>query len=301
MYSENFEAELSKLKADKISGSEEIVRKAIQIVDQEIQNNSEKYANIIDLTEMLREVMKVKREMAALRNVLIYFIDFFQKGVAVEDLADRVIDKMDDQRVNLNNRFVPFLTKCKNIATFSRSSTIVSGLIELKKSVKEEELTELTIFESRPALEGKKLALETANLGFKINYFVDAGIAIALQTLKPDAVIIGADTIFPNGNVVNKIGCHSLALFAFQNKIPFYVVSTSLKLLLKAIPFSIQSYAASDIWSKEKPETVKIYNPYFELVPANLISGFFTEVGFSEAIPDVKIGIEKDYIHKMYE
>ena len=98
MYSETFENEIAKLKADKISGSEEIVRKAVQIVKQEIDNNPTKYGNIMDLTEMLREVMKIKKEMSAIRNVLIYFIDFFQKGVLVEDLAERVISKMDDQR-----------------------------------------------------------------------------------------------------------------------------------------------------------------------------------------------------------
>jgi translation initiation factor 2B subunit (eIF-2B alpha/beta/delta family) len=67
------------------------------------------------------------------------------------------------------------------------------------------------------------------------------------------------------------------------------------------MPFAIQSYNSSQIWSKEKPENVKLFNPYFEVIPANLIKGYFTEHGFSTNIPDVKVEIEKEYIHKMYE
>ena len=64
MYSETFEAAIVKLKADKISGSEEIVRKAIQVVKHEIDNDPSKYGNIKDLIEMLREVIKIKKEMS---------------------------------------------------------------------------------------------------------------------------------------------------------------------------------------------------------------------------------------------
>ena len=301
MYSETFEAEIVRLKADKISGSEEIVRKAIQIVKQEISNNPEKYGNIMDLTEMLREVMKIKKEMSALRNVLIYFIDFFQKGVEVQKLAERVIVKMDNQRKNVNDNLIPLISKCKNIMTFSRSSTIFHSLKKLAERDETKTLPELTIFESRPALEGKKLALEVTELGYKVNYLVDAAMSMAIITLKPDMILIGADTIFPNGNVANKIGCHALALLAYQQKIPFFVVSSTLKLLLKAIPFSVQSYSSTDIWSKDKPEGIKIYNPYFEIIPAKLITGYVTEYGFSENIPDVKIELEKGYIHDMYD
>ncbi|MHA1199130.1 MAG: hypothetical protein ACTSQF_07255 [Candidatus Heimdallarchaeaceae archaeon] len=301
MYSETFEAAITKLKADKISGSEEIVRKAIQIVKQEIDNNPAKYGNIKDLTEMLRKVVEIKKEMSALRNVLIYFIDFFHKGVGVEKLTERVIARMDEQRSHVNEKLLPIISKCKNIMTFSRSSTIVYSLKKFSEEVDNEKLPELTIFESRPALEGKKLALEVSQLGYQVNYLVDAAMSMAMITLKPDLILIGADSIFPNGNVANKIGCHALAIFAYQHKIPFYVVSSTLKLLIKAIPFSIQSYTSKDIWAKDRPEGVKVYNPYFEIIPENLISGYITEYGFSKNIPDVRVVLEKSYIHEMYE
>lgn len=289
------------LKADNISGSEEIVRKAILIVKQQISYNPEKYATINDLITMLRKIIEIKKEMAALRNVLIYFIDFFQLGVRVDDIADRVLEKLDNQRESLSEKLVPLLTKSKTIMTHSRSSTFVYSLFKLLDFKKREELPELVIFESRPALEGKKLALEASKVGFKVNYLVDAAMGLAMKTFKPDIVLIGADVLFPNGNVANKIGCHALAIFAYQYQIPMYVASTTLKLLLKAIPFAIQSYKSTEVWPRDKPDDVKIFNPYFEMIPANLIRGFITEFGISDNIPDVKLEIEKEYIHKLYE
>ncbi len=301
MNTEWFESAIINLKADNISGSEEIVRKAIQIIKQQISLNPEEYTSMNDLIIMLREIIKIKKEMAALRNVLIYFIDFFQLGVRVEDIADRVLEKLDNQRESLSEKLVPILSESKTIMTYSRSSTFVYSLFKLLDFKKREELPELVIFESRPALEGKKLALEASNAGFKVNYLVDAAMGLAMKTFKPDIVIIGADAIFPNGNVANKIGCHSLAMFAYQYKVPMYVTSSTLKLLMKAIPFAIQSYKSTEVWSKDKPEDVKVFNPYFELIPANLINGFITEFGISDNIPDVKLKIEKEYIHKLYE
>ncbi len=301
MNSEWYDSAIMNLKADNISGSEEIVRKAIHVVKQQISNNPEKYITINDLITMLREIIKIKKEMVALRNVLIYFIDFFQLGVRVEDIADRVLEKLDNQRESLSEKLVPLLTKSKTIMTHSRSSTFVYSLFKLLDFKKREELPELVIFESRPALEGKKLALEASKAGFKVSYLVDAAMGLALKIFKPDIVLIGADVIFPNGNVANKIGCHALAMFAYQYQVPMYVASTTLKLLLKAIPFTIQSYKSTEIWPKDKPDDVKIFNPYFEMIPANLIHGFITEFGISDNIPDVKLEIEKEYIHKLYE
>ena len=301
MNAEWFDSAIMNLKADNISGSEEIVRKAILIVKEQISHNPKKYATINDLIIMLREIVKIKKEMVALRNVLIYFIDFFQLGVKVEDIADQVLEKLDNQRETLSEKLVPILSKCKTIMTYSRSSTFVYSLFKLIDINNKEELPEIVIFESRPALEGKKLALEASKAGFKVNYLVDAAVGLAMKTFKPDIILIGADAIFPNGNVANKIGCHALAMFAYQYKVPMYVASTTLKLHMKAVPFAIQSYKSTEVWPKDKPDNIKIFNPYFELIPANLIHGFITEFGISDNIPDVKLEIEKEYIHKLYD
>ncbi|MCE7739471.1 MAG: hypothetical protein GPJ50_08835, partial [Candidatus Heimdallarchaeota archaeon] len=60
-------------------------------------------------------------------------------------------------------------------------------------------------------------------------------------------------------------------------------------------------YPPTEVWEKDRPKEVKVYNPYFEIIPANLISGFSTEYGFSTNIPDVRLVLEEEYIREMYE
>ena len=44
-----------------------------------------------------------------------------------------------------------------------------------------------------------------------------------------DVVIVGADAITSEGNVVNKIGTSGIAVLAHEARVPFYVVSELLK------------------------------------------------------------------------
>ena len=46
-----------------------------------------------------------------------------------------------------------------------------------------------------------------------------------MQTREIDAVIVGADRITANGDVVNKIGTYTVSVLAKENSIPFYVAA----------------------------------------------------------------------------
>ena len=301
MFSDSFKNDVEKLKEDNISGSEEIVSKAIAIVKEEINHQPSHYQTFQQLLEMLNEIRSAKPEMAAVKNIVIYFLDFFQKGVPVLKLADRVYDKLEHQRIKLQENLLVYLKRAKTIATYSRSSSIASGLKVLSETKQPEELPTLIMFESRPMLEGKNFAIEAASWGYNIKFFSDAGMAMAIRKFEPDYVLVGADTIFPDGYVANKLGSVALALIAREYGIPFYVVSSTLKLILQEKEFSIQNYPSSELWEGEKPENVQVFNPYFEIVPAKYISGYITEYGFSKTINDLKINIEKAYIREMYD
>jgi methylthioribose-1-phosphate isomerase len=79
--------------------------------------------------------------------------------------------------------------------------------------------------ETRPRLQGARLTaweLEQYDIPYEIitdnaaGYFLASGIV--------DAVLVGADRVAENGDVVNKIGTYMLALAAKDNGIPFYAV-----------------------------------------------------------------------------
>jgi methylthioribose-1-phosphate isomerase len=104
---------------------------------------------------------------------------------------------------------------------------------------------------------------------------------------KIDLCVVGADRIAANGDVANKIGTYSVAVLAKAHGIPFYV----------AAPYStidLRTKSGADIPIEQRnpeevttihgshpvaPTNVVVYNPAFDVTPAELISGIITERG----------------------
>ena len=80
--------------------------------------------------------------------------------------------------------------------------------------------------ETRPLLQGARLtAWELRGLGVPFRLAVDSAGPFLMARGDVDAVILGADRICANGDVVNKIGSYAHALGARRAGIPFVVVA----------------------------------------------------------------------------
>ncbi|HEU5109306.1 MAG TPA: S-methyl-5-thioribose-1-phosphate isomerase, partial [Micromonosporaceae bacterium] len=80
--------------------------------------------------------------------------------------------------------------------------------------------------ETRPLLQGARLtAWELNRLGLPFRLAVDGAGPFLMARGEVDAVILGADRICANGDVVNKIGTYPLALAAARAGIPFVVAA----------------------------------------------------------------------------
>ncbi|MGL4726703.1 MAG: S-methyl-5-thioribose-1-phosphate isomerase [Scandinavium sp.] len=145
--------------------------------------------------------------------------------------------------------------------------------------------------ETRPLLQGGRLtAWELGELGVPYQLITDSMAASLMAKGEVDAVWVGADRIAANGDVANKIGTYSLAVLAKYHGIPFYVAAPQTTLDSQcpngdAIP--IEQRAASEVtgvagsfgavqWA---PEDAKVYNPAFDVTPAELISGWVLDTG----------------------
>ena len=96
-----------------------------------------------------------------------------------------------------------------------------------------------------------------------------------------DAVFVGADRIAANGDTANKVGTLGVAIAAARYGIPFYVVAPASTIDVSAqhgedIP--IEERAASEVLDPSIPG-VKVYNPAFDVTPADLITAIITEEG----------------------
>ena len=142
--------------------------------------------------------------------------------------------------------------------------------------------------ETRPLLQGARLtSYELSSAGLDVTLLCDNMSASLMSRGLVQAAIVGCDRVAANGDTANKIGTLMLALAAKRYNIPFYVAAP-----LSTIDFSAKTGAdipienrsaeeVTEMWYKERtaPEGIKVYNPAFDVTPADLITAIITEQG----------------------
>jgi methylthioribose-1-phosphate isomerase len=141
--------------------------------------------------------------------------------------------------------------------------------------------------ETRPLLQGARLtAWELQRRGVPVTLICDNMAAQVMKEGRVQAVVVGADRIAANGDTANKIGTYGVALLAKAHGIPFYVAapSSTFDLTLpdgSSIPIEQRDprEVTHGFGRATAPEGVSVYNPAFDVTPADLIAGIVTERG----------------------
>ena len=141
--------------------------------------------------------------------------------------------------------------------------------------------------ETRPLLQGSRLtAWELQRRGVPVTLICDNMAAQVMKEKRVQAVVVGADRIAANGDTANKIGTYGVALLARAHGIPFYVAAPSSTFDLSlpdgsSIPIEQRDprEVTHGFGRATAPEGVGVYNPAFDVTPAELISGIVTERG----------------------
>jgi methylthioribose-1-phosphate isomerase len=141
--------------------------------------------------------------------------------------------------------------------------------------------------ETRPVMQGSRLtAWEMAREGIPHRLISDVAAASVMKQGQVDLVITGADRIARNGDTANKIGTYGVAILARHHGIPFYVaapvstidlaVATGAAIVIEERdPAEVRGVAGRQTAPAESP----IYNPAFDVTPAELITAIITERG----------------------
>ena len=141
--------------------------------------------------------------------------------------------------------------------------------------------------ETRPLLQGARLtAWELMQRSIDVTLICDSMAALVMRQGKIDGVVVGADRIAANGDTANKIGTYGVAVSAKAHGVPFYIaapVSTFDLCLSDGSQIPIEERSADEICcgfgKRTAPVGVKVYNPAFDVTPAELIAGIITERG----------------------
>ncbi len=145
--------------------------------------------------------------------------------------------------------------------------------------------------ETRPLLQGARLtSWECKQRGIPVCLICDNMAAQVMREGRIQLVIVGADRIAANGDAANKIGTYSVAVNARAHGIPFYVaapLSTIDRNTPEGAQIPIEERNPDEITNgfgrKTAPDGIDVYNPAFDVTPAELIEGIITEVGILRA------------------
>lgn len=150
--------------------------------------------------------------------------------------------------------------------------------------------------ETRPRGQGARLtAWELANEGIPHAVIADNAAAHYMSLGEVDLVIVGADRIAANGDVVNKVGTLAKAICAREFGIPFYVAappSTFDAGTSTGASVTIEERSWDEVHYQDGPDAdgtlrrIRVTapgsparNPAFDATPARLVTGYVTDRG----------------------
>jgi methylthioribose-1-phosphate isomerase len=158
--------------------------------------------------------------------------------------------------------------------------------------------------ETRPLLQGGRLtAFELERWQIPYTLICDNMAASLMAAGKVDKIFVGADRIAANGDFANKVGTYNLAVLAHFHNIPFYVVAPLTTLDTQTTcgnDIEIEQRSVNEVrgvsgsfgeamWA---PTNAQVYNPAFDVTPANLVTGWVLDTGvYNQA--DIEQGILK--------
>ncbi|KAL3137231.1 hypothetical protein ABBQ32_006781 [Trebouxia sp. C0010 RCD-2024] len=141
--------------------------------------------------------------------------------------------------------------------------------------------------ETRPYNQGARLtAYELVHDGLPATLICDSMAAALMAEGRVDAVVVGADRVAANGDTANKIGTYTLAVLASFHNIPFFVAAPTTTLdakLAGGSDITIEHRPANELThfqgKQVAPDGIDVWNPCFDVTPANLIEGIITDKG----------------------
>ncbi|MFP3953302.1 MAG: S-methyl-5-thioribose-1-phosphate isomerase [Candidatus Acetothermia bacterium] len=145
--------------------------------------------------------------------------------------------------------------------------------------------------ETRPRLQGARLtAFELVEEEIPATLIADSVAGTLIRDNKVDLVLVGADRVAANGDTANKIGTYGLSELCAVHGVPFYVVAPT-----STIDYDVDSGEEIEIEERPPeevveingariaPEGIAVYNPAFDVTPAENITGVVTERGIARS------------------
>ena len=276
-----------KIRKLQVQGARNVAIAAVKAIQTQAQQTNAKTK-----TQFLSELKEAQTIFAAareteplMRNAVRWIITQTQdaKTEKVAELtrlavsaADQFLKDLENSKEQIAEIGAKRIRDGSVVFTHCHSSTVTRLLAKAKEDGKN---FRVICTETRPAFQGRITAKELVDLGIETTFIVDSAARTFMG--KVDLVVVGADAITSEGNVVNKIGSSAIAVLAREARVPFYVVSELLKFdpeTLMGECEKIEQRSPAEVWS-EAPAKLDVRNPAFDVTPNRYIHGIVCEEG----------------------
>ena len=235
--------------------------------------------NLFWAIERMRRVLPRHDDAQSLRDAL----EAEAEAIFREDLAAcRRIGELGAQLVPED---AGILTHCNAGALATAGYGTALGVI--RSAHRDGKVSMVWVDETRPVLQGARLtAWEMMEDQIPATLITDSMAGSLMASGRVDFVVVGADRIAANGDVANKIGTYVLAVLARRHNIPFVVAAP-----LSTVDPSISTGGSIPIEERSPeevsgfgdlswaPKGIAVFNPAFDVTPADLVSAIVTERG----------------------
>lgn len=266
---------VQKIKNLEIQGAESIACAATQAFG-EVLKTCGKTASP-DCQSKLEQAIKMLENARptepALRNALKYCLMNYEKDA---DVVTTVLNHFKISKEKIVEFGSQKIRSGMTVFTHCHSSTVTGILVKAWKEGKKFQVFQT---ETRPRYQGRLTAKELAEVGIPVTHSVDSAGRLLMQ--KADMFLFGSDSVTAEGTVINKIGTLFLAEVANDHDIPVYACTNSWKFNPETIEGKeevIEERDPKEVW-EDAPAGIQIFNPAFEITPADKITGIITELG----------------------
>lgn len=274
------------IKEIKIQGASKIELAAINVIKEFIDRSKLTGNDFLgELVININYLISQRPNEPKLRNSLSYI---WQTANKFSEIKDR------NYLVDYINNYENNISKGNDLTSEYASQLITNGSVILthchsnlveqafKKAYDRGIDFEVICTETRPRFQGRITAKALCDYGIKTTQIVDSAVSGYLK--KIDFFITGADVVFQDGSIMNKVGTHTISIAAKNFKTPHIVLTTTHCVesdVFVSLNESIEERAEDEIWKEVdgRPQNLKLRNPSFDIVPNELIDKFITEEG----------------------
>lgn len=269
---QDIEQRIAVVREDREHGSRWLVRETLIILrDLARQQATSEDEHLRQLYQSGRALARSRPSMAALASAVGRVLSVEGGVTTIAHAVEKLLEEYDTATTRITEHARSYLHG--QILTCSISGTVLDVLVACRQAIER-----VVVMEGRPRYEGRDTARALSEQGVAVTLITDAQADIFLSHCQ--SIVVGADSVLANGDVINKAGTALLAWAGRGHHRPFYVLCESLKIAPYAWKGEVllEEKEAEEVLVQAIPG-IEVRNFYFDRTRARLVSKIITEHG----------------------